>query len=94
MGGASRPGASPAGGQAVSDSPPDRSERTARQHAEDWWSDIDREILGCLAEHESMTPAEIGSSLGLSEGEVVALLAMLAPEGKVTICQVKLGSAA
>ena len=71
----------------------DRPEQTARQHANDWWTDIDSEILGCLAEHESMTPAEIGSCLGLSEGEVVTLLAMLAPEGKVTICQVKLGGA-
>jgi hypothetical protein len=78
----------------VNDSPVDRVEPMAHQQMEDWWTGIDGEILSCLAEHESMTPAEIGSILGLTQGEVVTLLALLAPEGKVTICQVKLGGAA
>ena len=72
----------------------DRLQQAAPQPTEDWWTGIDGEILNCLAGRESMTPAEISSILGLSEGEVVTLLAMLAPEGRVTICRVKLGSAA
>jgi hypothetical protein len=72
----------------------DRVEPTACQRTEDWWTDIDGEILSCLAKHDTMTPAEIGSALGISEGEVVAFLAILAPEGKITICQVKRGDAA
>jgi hypothetical protein len=67
---------------------------TVGQQTEDWWSGIDGEILSCLAEHDTMTPAEIGSAVGVSEGEAVAFLAMLASEGKVTICQVKRGGAA
>ncbi len=38
-----------------------------------------------------MTLAEISRRLGLSEGETMSLLAMLAGEGKVRICQVALG---
>jgi DNA-binding Lrp family transcriptional regulator len=78
----------------VNDSDADRVEPTAHQGTGDWWTSIDAEILNCLAARDAMTPGEISSALGLSEGEVVALLAMLAPEGKVTICQVKLGGEA
>ena len=70
----------------------DRLEQAAPQPTEDWWTGIDGEILNCLAGRESMTPAEISSILGLSEGEVVTLLAMLAPEGRVTICRVSLAA--
>ena len=47
--------------------------------------------LECLAGHEAMTLAEISRRLGLSEGETMSLLAMLAGEGKVRIRQVALG---
>jgi hypothetical protein len=78
----------------VSNRDVDRGEPRIDHRTEDWWASIDSEILTCLAGHDVMTPRELGSALGISEGEVVAFLAMLAPEGKVTICQVKLGKPA
>jgi DNA-binding Lrp family transcriptional regulator len=54
-----------------------------------WW-EIDREILECLAGQNAMSVADIASQLHLSEGETTSLLAMLAREGKVRICQVML----
>jgi len=56
-----------------------------------WW-EVDREILECLAGHGAMTLAEISRQLGLSEGEATSLLAMLAREGRVRICQVALAA--
>lgn len=53
----------------------------------EWWQ-VDREILECLATHGAMTPGEICRELGLSEGEATSLLATLAQEGRVQICQV------
>jgi DNA-binding Lrp family transcriptional regulator len=64
-----------------------------RNSAEDLWAAIDGEILDCLACHGTMTPAELGGKLGLREGETTALLAMLAREGKIRICQVELNGA-
>ncbi len=55
----------------------------------DWW-EVDRDILECLAGHGAMTVAEISRQLRLSEGEATSLLAMLAREGRVRICQVML----
>jgi hypothetical protein len=57
----------------------------------EWWA-VDHEILECLAGQGAMTPAEISRRLGLSEGEATSLLAMLAREGKVRICQVTLAA--
>ena len=57
----------------------------------DWW-EVDREILGCLAGHGAVTVPEICRQLGLSEGEATSLLAMLAREGRVRICQVMLAA--
>ena len=57
----------------------------------DWWA-VDREILGCLAEHGSMSVTEIAGELHLSEGEATSLLATLASEGKVRICNVALAA--
>lgn len=57
---------------------------------ENWWGDIDGEILDCLRKHGSATVNEIGEELGLSEGAATAFLAMLAREGKVRIVQVEL----
>lgn len=55
----------------------------------DWW-EVDREILECLASHGAMSVVEMASRLHLSEGEATSLLAMLAREGRVRICQVML----
>lgn len=64
-------------------------ERGQRADVGDWWK-VDRDILECLATHGAMTPGEISHLLGLSEGEATSLLAMLAREGRVRICQVTL----
>lgn len=58
----------------------------------EWWAMIDDEILGCLEGHGVMTPAEISRQLHISESEAVALLAMLARQGRVRICQVELAA--
>lgn len=57
---------------------------------ENWWDDIDAEILDCLREHGSVTVKEISEALGLSEGAATAFLAMLAREGRVRFVQVEL----
>ena len=64
---------------------------TANQGDAGWW-EVDREILECLADHRAMSVMEIADRLRLSEGEATSLLAMLAREGKVRICQVMLAS--
>jgi DNA-binding Lrp family transcriptional regulator len=57
---------------------------------ENWWGDIDGEILDRLREHGSATVNELSRELGLSEGAATAFLAMLAREGRVRILQVEL----
>ena len=57
---------------------------------ENWWDDIDGEILDCLRERGSASVNEISEELGLSEGAATAFLAMLAREGRVRIVQVEL----
>jgi len=59
---------------------------------DNWWGDIDGEILDCLREHGSVTVKELSQELGLSEGAATAFLAMLAREGRVRIVQVELVS--
>jgi DNA-binding Lrp family transcriptional regulator len=59
---------------------------------ENWWGDIDGEILDCLRVHGSATVKEISEELGLSEGAATAFLAMLAREGRVRIVQVELAA--
>lgn len=51
---------------------------------ESWWADLDHEVLECLTTRP-MTPAEIGDKVGLSEGSVTSMLAMLAQEGRIQI---------
>jgi DNA-binding Lrp family transcriptional regulator len=63
---------------------------TDQMDAENWWDDIDAEILDCLKEHGSATVKEISEELGVSEGAATAFLAMLAREGRVRIVQVEL----
>jgi len=59
---------------------------------DNWWGDIDGEILDCLREHGSVTVKELSQELGLSEGAATAFLAMLAREGRVRIVEVELVS--
>jgi len=69
-----------------------RFDRTAvdQLDPDNWWGDIDGEILDCLREHGSATVKELSEELGVSEGAVTAFLAMLAREGRVRIVQVEL----
>jgi DNA-binding IclR family transcriptional regulator len=55
----------------------------------DYWSELDAEIMRCLAERPGdMTPAELGARLRMSESAVCSILAMLAETGKVRISSV------
>lgn len=56
----------------------------------DFWAELDEDVLRCLAERPGeMTPAELGSRLGISESGVCSILAMLAETGKVRIRSVE-----
>lgn len=57
---------------------------------ENWWGDLDGEILDRLREHGSASVSELSEELGLSEGAAAAFLTMLAREGRVRIVQVEL----
>jgi predicted ArsR family transcriptional regulator len=59
---------------------------------ENWWGDLDGEILACLKQHGSATVKELSEELGLSAGAATAFLAMLAREGRVRIVQVELAA--
>jgi DNA-binding transcriptional regulator LsrR (DeoR family) len=52
---------------------------------QEWWTDLDAEILAHLEPNRAMQPAELGAKLGMSEAAVNSLLALLACEGKVQI---------
>ena len=60
---------------------------------EDYWADLNREILSCLTTGP-VSPAEIGRRLGISEGAAASCLSLLATEGRVRICLVERGAAA
>jgi len=55
---------------------------------DDWWAELDDEILACLHHDRVTTPAEVAGMLGLTEASTISLLAMLARQGKVRICSV------
>jgi DNA-binding Lrp family transcriptional regulator len=61
-----------------------------RTTMESWWSEIDHDVQRCLERDGTMTPAEIGRQLGLSESAVGSILSMLAHEGKLRIARVEL----
>jgi DNA-binding GntR family transcriptional regulator len=54
----------------------------------DWWSELDDEIVNCLVDQESLTPAELSSKVGMSTEAVTSLLGRLAQEGRITIVRV------
>jgi hypothetical protein len=58
-------------------------ERVNRSAA--WWDDIDDAVLDCLADGASVTPADIGRRLGISEDAAMSIVAMLVQEGKLRI---------
>jgi DNA-binding IclR family transcriptional regulator len=56
----------------------------------DFWSDLDADVLRCLAERPGRTtPAELGRRLGMSEGALCSILGMLAEAGTVRIVAVE-----
>jgi hypothetical protein len=62
---------------------------------DDWWSDVEKDVLGCLDGRGAVAPAEVAACLGVSEDATISLLAMLAREGRVKICLVsRAGSSA
>jgi hypothetical protein len=50
-----------------------------------WWSEVERDILSCLREQGSTSPAAIARQLKMSEAAATSLLAALACEGKLRI---------
>ena len=54
----------------------------------DWWSELDDEIVNCLADEASLTPGELSQKVGMSTEAVTSLLGRLAQEGRITILRV------
>jgi len=52
---------------------------------EDWWSDIDNEILRTLAAGGAMAPADIARRLGVSEASATSLIWALVSQGKIRV---------
>ena len=52
---------------------------------DNWWSDIDNEILATLTAGGPMEPAEVARRLGVPESSATSLISALASEGKVRI---------
>jgi len=55
----------------------------------DWWAELEHELLTCVEEIGLATPAEVGRRLGFSETSAASLLAILVREGKVRMCLVQ-----
>jgi len=51
----------------------------------DWWSDTEHAVIDALASAGPMSPQDLAQRVGISEGEVIAYLCMLAKEKKVAI---------
>ena len=56
----------------------------------DLWTETDGAVLECLRDAGAMSPGDLGKRVGISEGEAVAFLCMLARLGKVRIRLVEL----
>jgi len=54
-----------------------------------WWSELDGEVLACLADGRKSV-SELGRRLGLSSAALTSLLLMLAAEGRVRVSSVEL----
>lgn len=60
----------------------------------DWWAELEHELLTCVEEIGLATPAEVGRRLGFSETSAASLLAILVREGKVRMCLVQSAASA
>lgn len=56
---------------------------------DDWWSEIDHEILTALEAEGPMEPAEVARRLGVLESSATSLIMSLVTEGKVRMCLVE-----
>jgi predicted ArsR family transcriptional regulator len=52
---------------------------------DDWWAELEREILACLKSHRAIPCADVARALGVSEDAATSLLTMLANEHKVRL---------
>jgi predicted ArsR family transcriptional regulator len=50
-----------------------------------WWRDLDEEVLECLTQQGPMSPEGVAKRLDLPEAAAVSLLCMLAQDGRVVI---------
>jgi predicted ArsR family transcriptional regulator len=51
----------------------------------DWWSETEHAMVECLSSAGPMSPQELAHRVGISEGEAISFLCMLAREKKVAI---------
>lgn len=51
----------------------------------DWWSETEQAMVECLASAGPMSPQDLARRVGISEGEAISFLCMLAREKKVAI---------
>ncbi len=56
---------------------------------ENWWGAVDGEILEVLAGRGAMSLTALCEQTGVSEGEMISFVAMLAREGRIRICQIE-----
>ena len=56
---------------------------------DDWWSEIDGEILSALTAGGPMEPAEIARRLGVPESSATSLIWGLVSAGKIRVCLVE-----
>lgn len=56
----------------------------------DFWAQLDDEVLGCLARHGTLSPADVAKHLDIPETAAVSLLCLLAQQGRVRIHAVAL----
>jgi hypothetical protein len=52
---------------------------------DDWWADIERELLGCFDTDGVASIDTVARRLGIPEAAAISLVALLACEGKVHI---------
>jgi hypothetical protein len=51
----------------------------------DWWTETEHAIVENLGSNGAMSPEDLAQQLGISEGETIAFLCMLAREKKLRI---------
>ena len=55
---------------------------------DDWWKDVEDDVLHCFDGNRAIPPAQIAARLGVSEATAASWLMIMAREGKVKICLV------